>query len=75
MLPIMEKNLDREHNLTAARATWDAGLHTVYQIVLGMPGPTSGIRDYRSLRQIMRENAPAPVTEGERNMIPLRLGR
>jgi radical SAM superfamily enzyme YgiQ (UPF0313 family) len=34
-----------------------------------------GLTDYASLRQIMKTNAPAPVTESDRSMIPLRLGR
>jgi radical SAM superfamily enzyme YgiQ (UPF0313 family) len=38
MLKVMEKNLDLSHNLAAARATFDAGLYTIYQLVLGMPG-------------------------------------
>lgn len=40
ILKVMEKNLDLSHNLTAARATHEAGLFTVYQLVLGMPGET-----------------------------------
>ena len=40
ILKVMEKNLDLSHNLKAARATHEAGLFTVYQLVLGMPGET-----------------------------------
>lgn len=40
LLKVMEKNLDLSHNLNAARATHEAGLFTVYQLVLGMPGET-----------------------------------
>ncbi len=40
ILKVMEKNLDLSHNLAAARATHEAGLFTVYQLVLGMPGET-----------------------------------
>jgi anaerobic magnesium-protoporphyrin IX monomethyl ester cyclase len=38
ILQVMEKNASLEHNLQAARWTHEAGLHTVYQLVLGMPG-------------------------------------
>lgn len=38
ILKVMEKNLSLEHNLRAARATHEAGLYTIYQLVLGMPG-------------------------------------
>ena len=40
MLQIMEKSLALSHNLKAALATHEAGLFTVYQLVLGMPGET-----------------------------------
>ena len=40
ILKVMEKNLDLSHNLNAARSTHEAGLFTVYQLVLGMPGET-----------------------------------
>jgi hypothetical protein len=36
----MEKNLEISHNLSAARWTHEAGIFTVYQLVLGMPGET-----------------------------------
>ena len=46
ILKVMEKKLDLEHNLNAARWTHEAGLFTIYQLVLGMPGEThSTIRD------------------------------
>lgn len=35
----------------------------------------TSFRDYRSLRQIMKDVAPDAKTESERSMIPLRLGR
>jgi radical SAM superfamily enzyme YgiQ (UPF0313 family) len=37
ILNVMEKNLELSHNFKAARALFDAGLYTVYQLVLGMP--------------------------------------
>lgn len=38
MLDVMEKNTTVEQNLRAARWTSEAGLFTIYQFVLGMPG-------------------------------------
>jgi len=38
ILKVMEKNLELSHNFNAARWTHDAGLLTIYQLVLGMPG-------------------------------------
>lgn len=38
ILDVMEKNLSLQHSLNAARWTAEAGLFTVYQLVLGMPG-------------------------------------
>ncbi len=40
ILEIMEKNLKLEDNFNAARWTHDAGLFTIYQLVLAMPGET-----------------------------------
>jgi radical SAM superfamily enzyme YgiQ (UPF0313 family) len=40
ILRVMEKNLDLSHNFNAARWTYEAGLFTIYQLVLGMPGET-----------------------------------
>ena len=40
MLKGMEKNLALTHNLNAARCTYEAGLATIYQLVLAMPGET-----------------------------------
>ena len=40
ILKVMEKNLDLSHNLMAAKTTFEAGLYTCYQLVLGMPGET-----------------------------------
>ena len=38
MLDIMEKNAHLETNINAARWTYEAGMYTIYQLVLGMPG-------------------------------------
>lgn len=38
ILQVMEKNLSLEHSIQAAKWTHEAGLFTVYQLVLGMPG-------------------------------------
>lgn len=46
MLSVMEKNLELAHNEKAARAIFDAGLYTVYQLVLGMPGES-----FRTIRE------------------------
>lgn len=41
ILSVMEKKLNLSDNYNAARSTYEAGLFTVYQLVLGMPGETS----------------------------------
>lgn len=41
ILKVMEKNLDLSHNYNAAQWTREAGLFTIYQLVLGMPGESS----------------------------------
>jgi len=38
ILKVMEKNASLEQNVKAAKWTYEAGLYTVYQLVLGMPG-------------------------------------
>ena len=40
ILDVMEKNLTLEHNITAAKWTYEAGLYTSYAMVMGMPGET-----------------------------------
>ena len=35
----------------------------------------NGLREDRSLRQVMKDRATDPETESEENMLPLRLGR
>lgn len=41
ILQAMEKNASLEHNLNAALWTQQAGLFTIYQLVLGMPGESA----------------------------------
>jgi radical SAM superfamily enzyme YgiQ (UPF0313 family) len=38
MLDVMEKNTKVEHNLNAAKWTYEAGLYTAYSMVIAMPG-------------------------------------
>lgn len=40
MLKVMEKNVTLEQNINVARWTYEAGIYTCYQYVLGMPGET-----------------------------------
>jgi radical SAM superfamily enzyme YgiQ (UPF0313 family) len=40
ILKVMEKNIELHHNLQAALWSHEAGLYTIYQLVLGMPGET-----------------------------------
>ena len=40
MLQVMEKKITREANLKAIKATYEAGLPTIIQYVIGMPGET-----------------------------------
>jgi radical SAM superfamily enzyme YgiQ (UPF0313 family) len=42
MLEIMEKNTPLDMNIKAARWTNEAGLYTIYQFVIAMPGETLG---------------------------------
>ena len=40
MLNVMEKNATVEHNYNTSKWTHEAGIYTIYQLVLGMPGET-----------------------------------
>jgi radical SAM superfamily enzyme YgiQ (UPF0313 family) len=45
-------------------------------LIYYVKGPKKGrFSDYRSMRTIMKEIKPEPLTESERNLIPLQLGR
>jgi radical SAM superfamily enzyme YgiQ (UPF0313 family) len=62
ILKVMEKNLDLEDNLRAARSTFEAGLFTVYQLVLGMPGETPRtINDTLRMVKQITEFLPEPA--------------
>lgn len=61
ILKVMEKNLDLSHNYSAARLTREAGLNTVYQVVLGMPGETPGtVGETIEMLKKVTEDLPAP---------------
>jgi len=61
ILQVMEKKLELEHNLKAARWTHEANIFTNYQLVLGMPGESHGTigETVEMLKQIT-EFLPAP---------------
>lgn len=64
ILQVMEKKLDLSDNLHAARCTYEAGLYTIYQLVLGMPGETSEtVSDTIKMVKSVTEFLPAPPTE------------
>lgn len=61
ILQVMEKNLTLEDNFRAARATHAAGMFTVYQLVLGMPGESpKTIRDTIDMVKQITEFLPDP---------------
>jgi len=61
ILEVMEKKLRLEHNVKAARWTHEAGLFTIYQLVLGLPGETpSTIRDTIEMVKQITEFLPEP---------------
>lgn len=61
ILEVMEKKLDLEDNLHAARCTHEAGLYTIYQLVLGMPGETHRtISDTAEMLKQITEFLPEP---------------
>lgn len=64
MLQMMEKNATLEQNLSAARWTFEAGLQTTYQLVLGMPGETSEtIAETTEFVKQITEKLPKPPHE------------
>lgn len=64
ILDIMEKKLDLSDNYNAARCTYEAGLYTVYQLVLGMPGETHRtIRETIEMIKRVTEFLPRPPSE------------
>ena len=64
MLQVMEKNTTLEQNLQAAQWTFEAGIQTTYQLVLGMPGETAETIDETTafVKQVT-EPLPEPPTE------------
>jgi radical SAM superfamily enzyme YgiQ (UPF0313 family) len=61
MLKVMEKNLELHHNFDAARWTYEAGLHTCYQIILAMPGETSKtVRETTDMLKQITDFLPEP---------------
>ena len=61
ILKVMEKNLKLDDNLNAARATHEAGLFTIYQLVLGMPGETPRtVRETLEMVKQITEFLPDP---------------
>ncbi len=56
MLQVMEKKITREANLKAIKATYEAGLPTIIQYVIGMPGETDETIDesYEFLKESMK---------------------
>lgn len=61
ILQVMEKKLHAEDNCATARATFEAGLFTVYQLVLGMPGEThKTISDTIEMVKQVTEFLPGP---------------
>lgn len=61
ILDVMEKKLDLEDNFRATRSTYEAGLYTIYQLVLGMPGEThKTISDTVSMIKQITEFLPDP---------------
>lgn len=64
ILEVMEKKLELEHNLNATRWTYEAGLFTIYQLVLGMPGETpSTVRDTIEMVKQITEFLPDPPSK------------
>lgn len=61
MLRVMEKNATVEMNLRAAKWTHEAGLYTIYQFVLAMPGETKEtIRETIEFAKAATEFLPDP---------------
>ncbi|MBI4423984.1 MAG: B12-binding domain-containing radical SAM protein [Elusimicrobia bacterium] len=61
ILEVMEKNATLEHNLNAAVWTQQAGLFTIYQLVMGMPGENDqtvreSIEFFKKATEIMPES-------------------
>jgi anaerobic magnesium-protoporphyrin IX monomethyl ester cyclase len=61
ILDIMEKNTNLQRNIDATQWTYDAGLYTIYQMVLGMPGENhQTIKETSQFIQRATEFLPEP---------------
>lgn len=61
MLQVMEKNATLQKNVDVARWTYEAGIYTIYQMVLGMPGESeSTIAETRNFLRDATEFLPEP---------------
>lgn len=61
ILDVMEKNTTLQHNLNAAKWTVEAGLYTIYQLVVGMPGEndetiSESIETFKKCTELLPEN-------------------
>ena len=58
ILKLMDKKITREQNLAAARFTREAGVFTIFQMVIGMPGETrQTIRETTEFLKAVTEDA------------------
>jgi len=61
MLEVMEKNTDLQQNINAAKWTYDAGIYTIYQMILAMPGENSqSIKETNQFINSITEFLPEP---------------
>ena len=61
ILEVMEKNTEQQQNMDAALWTHEAGLYTIYQMVLGMPGEDHGtVAETSEFIQKITEFLPEP---------------
>ena len=61
ILEVMEKNTEQQQNVDAALWTHEAGLYTIYQMVLGMPGEDHGtVAETSEFIQKITEFLPEP---------------
>lgn len=50
-------------------------LSRLWQLVFNRLKPRLGLKDFRSLRKVMKDRTPTPATKSEESMLPLRDGR
>ena len=64
ILEVMEKNTEVQQNIDAARWTYEAGIYTIYQMVLGMPGEDhKTVAETRDFIKNITEFLPGPPTK------------